>query len=930
MRSHVRRTILAAAAVVAVGVAPLLIAAPAVAAASDVVINEVESNGDATDWVELINTGAGPVDVSGWILKDDNDSRTLAIPAGTVLAPGAFLAVDVDPVPGGFGLGGADMIRVFEPGATTPVDSYAWTAHAATTYGRCPDGTGAFVTTLASTKGAANACEPAEEPEPVDGAILINEIDSQPADWVELVNLGTEALDIAGYEIRDNSDDHRWRFPAGASIVPGDFLVVEEGTIGLVLDGGSWVPGTFGSAIGIGSADQIHLYDAAGTKIDESEPWTAHAAIDGDAATATLARCPDGIGAFRLAYATKGATNSCVPPSVAINEINSRGGPSDWVEIVNTGSAAVDVSGWTVMDNDPVGHASGVTPLPAGTVLAPGALLVLTEGTDFSFGLGNGDTVTLRDAGGSTVDEHVYAAHAAGFWARCPDGTGPFGDVAVGTPGAVNDCGSPVRINEIESSGGIPGDWIELVNPTDAPLDVAGIVVKDDDDAHAYAIPAGTTIPAGGYLVLEEADFGFGLGGGDSVRLFDGAVLIDATTWPAGHPATSWGRCPDATGAFAETAEPTKGAANRCPGEIEIGPWPGGAEVTVVDTLPTFLADSSGLDVQHTADGDVLWAIDNGTGRFWKLLVASDGSVALAPGWEDGKRIRFQKDAGSPAAPGPDTEGITVDGDGFVYAASERDNGAKGVNWNVVLKVDPDTPGPDLVALQEWDLTAALPPVGANLGMEAVEWVPDSELAGLLWDDAAGAPYDPAAYPGHGDGLFFVAIEDGGLVFAFAFYADGTFAKVGELHPGLSGVMALDYDVVLGVLWAVCDDGCGGTAAMLTFTGAPAPDIAHVARPAGMPNINNEGFATGVLATGDGDVRPVWWFADGFESGALRVGTLPGGLVPEVETPVEAPAPAAPLTATGSDTGWAGPAALAALLLLAAGALALRRSSSGR
>ena len=41
--------------------------------------------------------------------------------------------------------------------------------------------------------------------------------------------------------------------------------------------------------------------------------------------------------------------------------------PAGQVEVVNTGSTTVDLSGWTVMDGDPVGHASETTPLPAGT-----------------------------------------------------------------------------------------------------------------------------------------------------------------------------------------------------------------------------------------------------------------------------------------------------------------------------------------------------------------------------------------------------------------------------------------------------------------------------------------------------------------------------------------------------------------------------------
>ena len=110
---------------------------------STVKINEVESNGGTPgDWVELVNTGAAPVDVSGWVVKDNDDTHAFTVAAGTTVAAGAFLALDVDPV---FGLGGADSARLFLPDATTLVDSYSWTAHAATTYGRCPDGTGTFV-----------------------------------------------------------------------------------------------------------------------------------------------------------------------------------------------------------------------------------------------------------------------------------------------------------------------------------------------------------------------------------------------------------------------------------------------------------------------------------------------------------------------------------------------------------------------------------------------------------------------------------------------------------------------------------------------------------------------------------------------------------------------------------------------------------------
>ena len=80
-----------------------------------------------------------------------------------------------------------------------------------------------------------------------------------------------------------------------------------------------------------------------------------------------------------------------------------------------------------------------------------------------------------------------------------------------------------MHINEVESSGGVPGDWIELINTGAAPADISGWLIRDNDDTHTYFLPAGTIIPAGGYLVVEEASLGFGLGSADSVRLFDPA-----------------------------------------------------------------------------------------------------------------------------------------------------------------------------------------------------------------------------------------------------------------------------------------------------------------------------------------------------------------------------------------------------------------------
>lgn len=752
---------LAALAVAASGLAVAASPLPAAAAEAGVVVNEIVYDdvvAGAVDAVELFNAGAAGVDVSGWKVFDDKREEAGVIPAGTTLAAGAFLVLEKDGAPLGFpfGLGKGDTVTLVDA-AGTDVDSYAYAATAPLAdWSRCADG-GDWAHGTALTLGAPNTCEaPATA-----GSVVLNEVDSGPADWIELVNPGDAAVDLSGVEIRDNSDDHRWFFAAGASLAAGERLVVDAETEGVDVNG---APQQFQAAIGIGGSDSIRVFGADGVLLDETS-WTGHPAIDGDEAAASYARCPDTTGAFGLARVTPGAQNDCVLPDVAINEVESNGDATDWVEIVNTGTAPIDLSGWTVMDSDPAGHAADVTPVAAGTTLAPGAFFVFDGGTHFAFGLGGADVATVRNASGLAVAEYAWTEHAAATWARCPDGTGDFADAKAATKGATN-CGD------------------------------------------------GTGEPGG----------------------------------PEGPVAAA---------------------------------WPGSAEVTVLDEIAMFLADSSGLDAQATADGTVLWAVDNGTGAFWKLDVAADGTASFAEGWDEGKRARFQRDADNPAAAGPDAEGITVDGDGRVYLASERDNSKKGVNQNVVLAVDPEAAGPDVVASQEWDLTASLPQVAANTGVEAVEWVSDAALEGLLVDRNTGAPYEPADYPGHGDGLFFVAVEDNGFVYAYALGADGGVTQVAAIDPGLGGVMALDYDTVIGELWAVCDDGCEGRSARIAFTGGE-PKVSLFARPAGMPNLNNEGFATMPAVLGAGASvrtaaaeRPVWWFADGEQPAALRAGTLP-------------------------------------------------------
>jgi hypothetical protein len=129
-----------------------------------------------------------------------------------------------------------------------------------------------------------------------------------------------------------------------------------------------------------------------------------------------------------------------------------------------------------------------------------------------------------------------------------------------GAGGGSGGGDTPVVINEV-SSNPTP-DWVELINLTSSPIELAGYALEDEGGGH-FDLPPGTVIPANGLLTLDQALFGFGLGGADGIRLLaPGSVLVDQASWTA-HVATL-GRCPNGTGPFVLQAA-SKGAPNTCP-----------------------------------------------------------------------------------------------------------------------------------------------------------------------------------------------------------------------------------------------------------------------------------------------------------------------------------------------------------------------------
>jgi len=135
---------------------------------SAIVLNEIDATNDN---IEIFNGSAGAIDLSGWVLTDDNveadydatvDTAELVFGPGTTLAAGAYLVVGVGFGPGqhpfGLGLGG-DSITLLDPaGGVTIIDQVTYGAAEATvSYCRQPNGPGGVWTAdCAATMGGAN------------------------------------------------------------------------------------------------------------------------------------------------------------------------------------------------------------------------------------------------------------------------------------------------------------------------------------------------------------------------------------------------------------------------------------------------------------------------------------------------------------------------------------------------------------------------------------------------------------------------------------------------------------------------------------------------------------------------------------------------------------------------------------------------------
>lgn len=191
------------------------------------------------------------------------------------------------------------------------------------------------------------------------------------------------------------------------------------------------------------------------------------------------------------------------PQDLVINEV-FRGQPGQgWLELHNASTGLLDVGGRRV---SLFPDSNGSFTVPTGTSLPAGGKLVLSE-AQLGFAPGEAHAVILSLADGRWLDAiNPREAPVGASTGRWPDGASNRYVFPTPTRDAPNQITLEDRvvIHEImyhPAQGNTGGEYIELQNRGSQPVEISGWSFTRGID---YTFPAGTSLPAGGFLVLAQ------------------------------------------------------------------------------------------------------------------------------------------------------------------------------------------------------------------------------------------------------------------------------------------------------------------------------------------------------------------------------------------------------------------------------------------
>lgn len=381
--------------------------------------------------------------------------------------------------------------------------------------------------------------------------LLINEVRQAGAGigFIEFYNPGAGAINLQGYNLTDTSG--QWtKFPITQSVVvPAGGLA----TVGLTEAGFSATTATL----------TLYLARPNGTPITGLV-----AALPQDGRS--VGRKPAGSSSwYRFSQPTPGQPNSSVTGAAAaaaipaLNEVHfSSSTKADWVELVNDHNAAISLAGFGLASTKTFSDKVNLT----GSIPAHG---YASPTVNFTLDTSGKATVYLLDASNNVLAEaEIERKSGKASTQVWPIGGNEWYPTTTATRDAVNnpERNSAIVISEImyaPPSDHRQGEFIELTNRSGAAVNVGGWSFSS---AISYTIPTGTSIAAGGRLVVAEnaafisanypsatvvGDYGGSLSNsGELIRLTDATgSLADEVDYQTGG---DWPRQGDSLGSSIE------------------------------------------------------------------------------------------------------------------------------------------------------------------------------------------------------------------------------------------------------------------------------------------------------------------------------------------------------------------------------------------
>ena len=402
-----------------------------------------------------------------------------------------------------------------------------------------------------SATGGQHASSPVVISEVLPGNRTYPAPNGQFLDYIEVHNTTGSPIDISGYMLGDQPDTVGYTFPNGTVLQADSYIVCwcdKESETGLYAKFGISRKGD----------DTIYLYNSSNVVIDtcpvpavndnvpliraEDGSWSA-----GTHASPGFENTEAGFEAWLQSTDTEKVdiVITEVMPGSGYAIIGGVGANSDWVELMNTGSKAVTLSG-AFLSDDPEDRTKWVMPdmtIEAGQRVLIRCAGALAKDGEANFALArDGGAVILTGKYGNTVSMVTYPSVGKECaWALQEDGSyletsratpgyenteAGYGawlaDVGYATPELVISEVMTANRSTLVNQAGQLCDWVEVYNAGSQAVSLSGLYLSNDPgDRMKYQLPditlgagertvvlcSGSAAPAG------EANFGLARGG---------------------------------------------------------------------------------------------------------------------------------------------------------------------------------------------------------------------------------------------------------------------------------------------------------------------------------------------------------------------------------------------------------------------------------